>query len=333
MKNVGLLHTAIHTFLKTFAILFGLLAALLVIGLVAGFLVDRSPKIHHQPPQELASRLDQTLSLPSTNKPSLVVIRIKGMIGMGQATYAAVDEQLRQATAYTKNAHSLKGLLLLIDSPGGYATDSQQIYSLLMQFKQEFQVPIYAYIEGLCASGGYMIACAADTILSAPYGQVGSVGVKTMDFFNFTGLMSKAGIQAKTYTAGKEKNPLDPFQPWPQDQDSWVSQLVASDYENFLTIVESSRSKLTKALLKEQYGAKVFPATQGVEIGYIDLLSPTFYSAINEIEKRLHVESLQLLDFEKKSFLQEFLKMGTESCTEKLLNMTHLKTTYLPISP
>ena len=62
-------------------------------------------------------------------------------------------------------------------APGGAADDSVGIYRALCEYKKKYNVPIYAFVDGLCASGGMYIACAADKIYATPSSVIGSVGV------------------------------------------------------------------------------------------------------------------------------------------------------------
>ncbi|MFI5264393.1 MAG: S49 family peptidase, partial [Candidatus Kapaibacterium sp.] len=80
----------------------------------------------------------------------------------------------------------VKGILLYMDTPGGYSTDSDTIYRLLMEYKKQYKVPIYAYVDGLCASGGMYIAITADKIMASDTSLIGSIGVIAPTFMNFT---------------------------------------------------------------------------------------------------------------------------------------------------
>ena len=77
---------------------------------------------------------------------------------------------------------------------------------MLVEYKNTSSLPIYAYIDDICTSGGMYIACAADTIYATPDAIVGSVGVRLGPVFNFSQLMETYGIAQKTLTAGKRKD-------------------------------------------------------------------------------------------------------------------------------
>ena len=107
----------------------------------------------------------------------------------------------------------VKAIMLHIDSPGGTVTDSHNIYASLLDYKEKYQVPIFAYVNGMCASGGMYVACAANEIFSNPTAAIGSVGVRVCPFFNFSKLMERFEISQVTLTKGKNKDMGSPYRP------------------------------------------------------------------------------------------------------------------------
>src|SRR5690606_9333623 len=108
-------------------------------------------------------------------------------------------------------------LLLHIQSPGGTVIDADGIYRAIKAYKAQHNIPVYAYVDGLCASGGMYIAAAADKIFASDVSLIGSVGVISPPTFNFTKTMEKLGIEALTLSAGIGKDDLNPFRPWKAD--------------------------------------------------------------------------------------------------------------------
>ena len=93
--------------------------------------------------------------------------------------------------------------------PGAGAIINDEIRRLRKQYPE---IPLYAVVEDMCASGGYYVAVAADQIYVDKASIVGSIGV-LMDGFGFTGLMDKLGVERRLLTAGENKGMLDPFSP------------------------------------------------------------------------------------------------------------------------
>lgn len=163
----------------------------------------------------------------------------------------------------------VKGILLFINSPGGAGYLCEPIYTALKEYSIKHQVPIYAYVEGMCASAGMYIACAADKIYANNTSMIGSVGA-FWNFFNVSGGMEKVGVQNMTLKAGKGKNAMNPFQPWAEGDSDNYQDILNQDYEQFVSVVAASRPKLTKDLLINTYGAQVFVSPDAEKYGYID---------------------------------------------------------------
>ena len=103
----------------------------------------------------------------------------------------------------------VKGIILKINSPGGSPVQSARIWSSIREMKQEHEdIPLYAVIEDVGASGAYFIAAAADEIYANESSIVGSIGVR-MGQFGFVGTLEKLGIERRVITAGKNKTILD----------------------------------------------------------------------------------------------------------------------------
>ena len=142
------------------------------------------------------------------SKEHVAVVDVLGMILEGEAADANnVIEGLRDAIK-DKNT---KGVILNINSPGGSAVQSAYIYDeIRRQKKLHPDLPIYAVVGDMCASGGYYVAAAADKIYVSPASLIGSIGV-VMNGFGFTNVLEKLGVERRLLVAGKHKAFLDPF--------------------------------------------------------------------------------------------------------------------------
>jgi signal peptide peptidase SppA len=145
--------------------------------------------------------------------PVVPVVRLSGVIGLSTPlkpglTLANVARPLERAFRM-RNA---RAVALLINSPGGSPVQSHLIYHRIRQLAGENGRTVIAFAEDVAASGGYMIACAADEIICDPSSIVGSIGV-VGGSFGFAKLMDKLGIERRLYTSGEHKAMLDPFLP------------------------------------------------------------------------------------------------------------------------
>lgn len=201
----------------------------------------------------------------SRNQPVLV-IPVKGMTGIG-ANGADVLSAHLQMVRKMHNKTPFKAIVLDIDSPGGSAVHTITVFHMLKELRKELMLPIYAYIDGLCASGGYYMACSADKIWATRASLIGSVGV-VAQYPNYVGLMEKLGLKMYHLYQGHQKVAMSPYKPVdPQDLHE-SQERIAGLYEQFLDDVTQNRPIERTALKK--YGARVYLAEKALERGYID---------------------------------------------------------------
>src|SRR5262245_62866520 len=140
-------------------------------------------------------------------------VRLTGVIGVSSPLrpglmLASVARQLERAFSL-RNA---RAVALLINSPGGSPVQSHLIYLRIRSLAAEKKLPVIAFAEDVAASGGYMLACAADEIICDRSSILGSIGV-VGGSFGFPKLMERVGIERRLYTSGEHKAMLDPFLP------------------------------------------------------------------------------------------------------------------------
>ena len=141
------------------------------------------------------------------------MVRLSGVIGFSTplkpgVTLAVMARPLERAF----NMRNARAVALIINSPGGSPVQSHLIYRRIRQLAEEKKRPVIAFVEDVGASGGYMVACAADEIICDVSSIVGSIGV-VGGSFGFPKLMERLGIERRLYTAGEHKATLDPFLP------------------------------------------------------------------------------------------------------------------------
>ena len=169
------------------------------------------------------------------------VVRLSGVIGFSTPlkpglTLASVARPLERAFAMRK----AKAVALLINSPGGSPVQSHLIYRRIRALAEEHKRPVIAFAEDVAASGGYMIACAADEIICDPSSIVGSIGV-VGGSFGFARLMDKLGIERRLYTSGEHKAMLDPFLPEKPEDVERLKAVQREIHEDFIALVKKSR--------------------------------------------------------------------------------------------
>jgi signal peptide peptidase SppA len=260
---------AIRSFCSSFAVILGL--SLGVTAIFIGMMMMGGP--NYLPPKSdfmIMPDSQGNRSILSAEAPVILRIDIRGVIGMGDLTAEKIQNILLGSQEDMLKDKRVKGVLLVMDSPGGFASEADAIYRALMDYKTKYKLPIYTYVDGMCASGGMYVACASDKIYATPGSVIGSVGVRMGPTFNFSDAMTKVGVSALTITAGKDKDEMNPFRPWKPDEAASIQTIVSALYDQFITIVATARPRLTKEKLIHEYGADVFIAQTAENFGYID---------------------------------------------------------------
>lgn len=204
----------------------------------------------------------------SSNHQHAAVVDILGMIAEGEAANANnVINGLRDA-AKDKNA---KGIILNINSPGGSPVQAAYIYDEIRRLKGlNPQLPIYAVVGDICASGGYYIAAASDKIFVNQASLIGSIGV-VMNGFGFTNILEKLGIERRLLTAGEHKAMLDPFLPIKTQETHHMQSLLDQVHQQFITAVRVGRGqRLKESEAPELFSGLVWTGAEGIKIGLAD---------------------------------------------------------------
>jgi protease-4 len=130
------------------------------------------------------------------------------------------------------------------------------------------QVPVFAVVEDICASGGYYVAAVADRIFVDKASIVGSIGV-LMDGFGFAGLMERLGIERRLLTAGENKGFLDPFSPQQPKQLEHAKLMLQEIHAQFVDTVRKGRGGRLKET-PEMFSGLMWSGAKSVEMGLAD---------------------------------------------------------------
>jgi len=267
--QTSIFKSGIRAFVVTLSTVFAALLAILLFFVVIALYEDEEDissdmKISIQPNAH-GIRKKQPDSAPVILK-----MKLEGVIGTELLNGELFQKQLTESREGDLKNDRVKGILLVINSPGGGVIDADSIYRSLLQYKQRFNVPVYTYVDGMCASGGMYVACATDKIFASEASLIGSVGVIVSPILNYTKLLDKIGVDALTVMAGKDKDELNPFRPWKEGEADNLQKLVNVFYDQFVRVVSHGRPEISHEALVQDYGAKVFSSPEALEKGYID---------------------------------------------------------------
>ena len=171
-----------------------------------------------------------------------------------------------------------QGVVLRINSPGGSPVQAAYINDEIRRLRAQYpDIPLYAVVEDIGASGGYYVAVAADKIFVNKSSIIGSIGV-LMDGFGFTGLMEKLGIERRLLAAGENKGFLDPFSPIDESHRKYAEKMLDEIHQQFINVVRQGRGDRLKDS-PEIFSGLLWIGTQSIELGLADALGGVDYVA------------------------------------------------------
>ncbi len=235
-------------------------------------------------------------SSATKSAPHTAVVEIKGEIASGaDASAEFVVAALRSAF----EDEGSRGVVLLINSPGGSPVQAGIINDEIVRLKSKHGKPVYAVVEETCASAAYYIAAAADDIYVDKASIVGSIGV-LMDSFGFTGTMEKLGVERRLLIAGENKGFLDPFSPQTDKQRAFAQAMLNQIHQQFIAVVKAGRGDRLKTT-DETFSGLFWTGQQAIEIGLADQLGSLDFVA------REVVKAEEIIDYTRRENIAERL--------------------------
>ena len=209
---------------------------------------------------------------------------------------------------------NIKGVVIKCNSAGGDIVESEKMYNLLR--KISIKKPTIVSIEGVCASGAYLISLASDYIISYNTSIVGSIGV-IVEAYEITEMAKKMGINLTIYKSSSLKSGLNPLEKISPDVDMVVSQQINDIYDYFLNIfIERRKIKLSDA--QEIANGQTYTGRQSLDFGLIDKIGGTDeikeYFKLNNID----YDSLKIVDYDIRN--DEYSKYNFLSKASKVLS-------------
>lgn len=189
---------------------------------------------------------------------NLMRINLKGVIAEPNDILANID--------FAYNNNNVKGVLLVVDSPGGSVSPSLEISMAIKRLKDK--KPVVAYAAGTMASGSYYASAHANYIVANPGSMVGSIGV-IMQAPNIEELAKKIGISEQVVSAGDYKEAGTIMRKWTQKERESLQELVDDTYNLFVKDITEARG-LDEKNRDEFANARVFIASKAQEVGLID---------------------------------------------------------------
>jgi protease IV len=220
------------------------------------------------------------------------------LTGVIEAKGDASADQITEALDLAFKDKNTQGVILRINSPGGSPVQAGIIYDEIRRLRGLYpNVPIYAVVEDICASGGYYIAAAADKIYVDKASIIGSIGV-IMDGWGFTGTMEKLGVERRLLVSGENKAFLDPFSPVNAKQKQYAQTMLDDIHRQFIDVVKKGRGKRLKDS-PDLFSGLLWTGEKSVELGLSDGIGSVDYVA------REVIKAEDIVDYTQKDNIAE----------------------------
>ena len=223
-----------------------------------------------------------------SHKTTIAVLYASGDITESGKDGIASDRLVPEILELAEN-DDIDGLILRVNSGGGSAFASEQIWEALGEFKEMTGKPFYVSMSDYAASGGYYISCGADKIYAEPVTITGSIGIFGL-IPNIRGLVTdKLGVTTYPISTNPAGAQPDIFAPMTESQRAGMQSYVDRGYELFVKRVASGRKK-TVDQIKAIAEGRVWDGREALRIGLVDKLGG-LDTALADMAKELGVES------------------------------------------
>ena len=213
---------------------------------------------------------------------------------------------------HIKEDKNIKGVLLVIDSPGGLVADSDQIYRKLVDLRKT--KPIYVSMKRLAASGGVYVAmgCGEEgRIFAEPTTWTGSIGV-IIPRYDASELSEKIGLKNGSLKTGELKDSLDPLRPLSdRDREVWGA-ILDEALQRFIKIIADNRKDLDETQVKELATGQVFTAEQAKSHGLIDEIGDD-EAALEALQAKLGLNKVRVVEYSSPATLLDLLLGSVQS--------------------
>ncbi|WP_417847692.1 signal peptide peptidase SppA [Thalassoglobus sp.] len=190
----------------------------------------------------------------------------------------------------------VKGVLLVIDSPGGLVSDSHEIYHQIKILSEK--KPVFVQMKGIAASGGYYIAMGAGPdapVYVEPTTWTGSIGV-IVPRYNATELADKIGVKADSLATGPLKDTLNPLKEMsPRERQVWDA-IIQDSFDRFLSVIAENRPNLNLEQVRELATGQVYTANQAIKNGLADEISFE-EDSLTKLKEKLGLKTVKVINY------------------------------------
>jgi len=302
-----------------------LFVVLLVLGLVLTAKSDLDWTHHHTTQSPGAAELREVLVRDSSSEDKVAVIHLEGVISgevlseIGSSMVDLVSDQLERAAV-----EGVAAVILKVDSPGGEVLASDEIYLLIEQFQNEYDIPVVASMGSLAASGGYYVSAPCRWIVANELTMTGSIGV-IFHSYNYRGLMDKVGVRPDITKSGKLKDMMSgeklPEEVLPEER-AILQGMIDESFAKFKEVIRTGRNHAAE--LNEKDGitdgrklasnwtefadGRILSGHQALNLGLVDELG-NFEVAFDRALKLARLDGAKLVSYEPHFRFPGFLSL------------------------
>ncbi|MEZ6047140.1 MAG: signal peptide peptidase SppA [Planctomycetaceae bacterium] len=276
----------------------------LILSVIFNIILFASYREYFQDPHEPQERFHDG---SETASEKVARISVDGVI------FGSNTKNILKSIKKASEDDNVKAILLSVDSPGGGAPDSHQIYHELK--KLSAQKPMYVHMKKYAASGGYYVSMGAGTeakIFAEPTTWTGSIGV-IIPRLQLSGLGEKLGIQSKPLKSGPFKDSPSPFRELSDEEKALWDAIIADSLGLFTGVIVENRANLNKEQVDALATGQVYTASQALENGLVDEIGYE-EDALKALGTKagFDPEKVRIIDYYVEPSLSEVL-MGTSA--------------------
>ncbi|MCD6388621.1 MAG: signal peptide peptidase SppA [Desulfobulbaceae bacterium] len=242
----------------------------------------------------------------------IALIDLQGTIDMGTA------DQMRRMLKRAAKDETVKGVVLVVNSPGGYVPPSEMMNEYIRNFREQTEKKVYVSIQSVGASGAYWTAAATDKIYAQTNSAVGSIGVISMFMVVEKTLKEKLGIEPIVIksTRSKFKDRGSPFRMPTEEEMIRISEDIDKIHTRFVEVVSEGRKISTEEVWPLANG-EVFDGPDAKEnklideVGFLD-------DVIDDLAQELKLKDPMVVKFVKPPTIRQMLSAKAKTMENPL---------------
>ncbi|MGX7418805.1 signal peptide peptidase SppA [Carnobacterium gallinarum] len=217
-----------------------------------------------------------------------------GIFSSGGYNHADFMNQLQ----LVEDDDDVKGIVLVVNSPGGGTFESAEIKDKLVEIKTKTKKPLYVSMQNMAASGGYYISANADKIFATEETLTGSIGV-IMSGLNYSGLYEKLGISDTTIKSGQYKDIMSQSRAMTDGDRAILQTMIDDSYGRFVNVVATGRN-MDEKRARELADGRIYDGAQAKSVGLVDEIGYK-EDVIKAIQKDYKLEDGQVFEYQTTS--------------------------------